>query len=153
MKMAPIGPQGVALLGGMAQLQQMWPSRRKCVPEVGSEVSNARKRRRILLSSCKLPIQMQNPPLFPAPCLPVSCHASGHADNGLSLLHYKAAPFNVFLTKSCHSHGVPPQQQRPKTQTIALFPSPTPSSVVLCLSGVSIPSLSFPFLYLEWLSS
>jgi hypothetical protein len=51
----------------------------------------------------------------PAPCLPACHQASCHDDNGLNFWTVSQPHFNVFLSMSCHGHGVSSQQQNLNT--------------------------------------
>ena len=82
-----LGPWGVALLGGMALLEWVWPCWRKCVTvEAGFEVSRfqalSSKARSLLQLPVDQDVELSAPP---APRLPGPCHASCHDDNELNL--------------------------------------------------------------------
>ena len=66
-----LGSQGMALLGGVALLEWVWPCWRKCVTvEVGFEVSYAQAMPSVTHSLLLLPADQDTELLaFPAPCL------------------------------------------------------------------------------------
>ena len=86
--MVTIGPQGVALLGGVALLEWVWPCWRKCVTVgAGFEVSYAQAMSTSMAHSLLLPadhdVELWAPPAVP--CLPAHGHASCRDDNELNL--------------------------------------------------------------------